>query len=65
MVGVDDGPQAEDIFRSLLPFVGQRTDEGWASRWTVVLAEVERRGGMMGLASAVESVRDDLAAHRL
>ena len=71
MVGVDDGPgglfdrQADDVFRLLMPFVAARPGQDWASRWTVVLAEVERRCEVMDLPSAVASVRDDLAAERL
>ena len=54
----------EDVYRSLLPYVGQPTKD-WARRWATVIGEVERRSGTMTLESAVASVRDDLEARRL
>ena len=68
VVGVGDGSvgsPADDVFRSLMPFVAERSGADWAARWTLIVAEVDRRSAVMGLSSAVASVRDDLAAERL
>lgn len=59
-----DYPVQRDPFAPLLPYVGQQTDR-WVERWAVITSEVTRRAGLMGLESAVRSVRDDLDAGRL
>lgn len=61
---VTEYPVQRDPFAPLLPYVGQQTDR-WVERWAVITSEVTRRAGLMGLDSAVRSVRDDLDAGRL
>ena len=64
MTEYTDYPVQRDPFAPLLPYVGQQTDR-WVERWAVITSEVTRRAGLMGLESAVRSVRDDLDAGRL
>ena len=56
-------PGTDDLFKRLLPFIEH--DDDWASRWTLVVHEVDRRSQTMGLEAAVASVWDDLMAERL
>ena len=64
VVRVTEYPVQRDPFAPLLPYVSQQTDR-WVERWAVITSEVTRRAGLMGLDSAVRSVRDDLDAGRL
>jgi hypothetical protein len=64
VVRVTEYPASRDPFAPLLPYVGQQTDR-WVERWALITSEVSRRAGLMGLDSAVRSVRDDLDAGRL
>jgi hypothetical protein len=64
VVKVTEQPSPRDPFAPLLPYVGQHTDN-WVARWALITSEVSRRAALMGLESAVRSVRDDLDAGRL
>ena len=56
--------KTDEAVSRLLPWLDvHRAD--WATEWTRILAEVERRSRLMGIDFAVDSVRDDLAAGRL
>lgn len=51
------------LFARLLRFVEHSDD--FATRWTLIVHEVDRRSQSMGLENAVASVWDDLMAERL